>query len=909
MFGPFKSIRAKERRDVLVAFGVLFGLVGSHAVLETARDALFLASIPAERLPLVTLGIAALSLVLAQLQGKVTAKLSRKVAVGLGMLVAAAITGAFAFWVPRSGDLGLYALYAWAGVVTTLVLVQFWSLLGDLFSVTQAKRLYGAIGSGSVAGAIAGSALAAGLARRMHPQDLLEVAALGFLVTGLLVPFLRDPGTLAAEDAAPDPAEAPPRQSLPQLFRNPYTMRVAGLVVLSAAALNLADYLFKAAAADAYGDSPEALGAFFATTYLVLNVLSLVSQLGLVTYLLRRVDLTTALGVLPALLLVGAGGFLLGGSVFGTALVGGLLLKGVDGAFKHSLHRTTVELLYVPLTEDTRARIKAIIDVAGQRGGAALGSVAVLLFAAVGLPTAAVAGVLVVLTVLWLAGAMDFRRVYLDLFRRRLKGGVSDGGAAFGELDVANLQSLLAALDSEVDDEVCAALQVFARKGWSHLVPRLILYHPNPRVLEVALAVFRGDPRPAVHRAAEGLLDHADARVRLAAVGTLAESEGGLARLESRFPEESAEEVRVALLAFLVARRRVDREDLVEAIDGALKRDDVEVLTALAAAIGASGLALPGLLERLAASGHPEVEAEAIRSMGELREPACLPTVIRGLGRESVDAAARQALRRLGPAAWSALEAAFDDRTLLPHVRWRLPTAVGDALPPEQAGALLVERLDALEAGMMRRRAVETLRRLRREDPELRLDARHLDRAIEDAISRAYRYLDRRLCLVGAREEVHTPGHRLILQALEDRETFVQDVLFGLLALRYPEESFDEIRVGLESPEVAQRASAVELLEALLPARLRAPVIGLFDDGGDAERLASAGPFHQPARRTYAESLAVMLDSPSHVFQSLAAYHVGELGWVERFREPLEHLAAAGVEDAERALAAVRGAA
>lgn len=45
------NIRLSERRDAWSAFFVLFVFVGSFAVLETARDALFLASIDAAHLP------------------------------------------------------------------------------------------------------------------------------------------------------------------------------------------------------------------------------------------------------------------------------------------------------------------------------------------------------------------------------------------------------------------------------------------------------------------------------------------------------------------------------------------------------------------------------------------------------------------------------------------------------------------------------------------------------------------------------------------------------------------------------------------------------------------------------------------------------------------------------------------
>ena len=66
--GLFSRIRAEQRRDTLGAFVTLLGFMTSHALLETARDALFLASIPSSRLPWVYLAIAAIALGITQLQ-------------------------------------------------------------------------------------------------------------------------------------------------------------------------------------------------------------------------------------------------------------------------------------------------------------------------------------------------------------------------------------------------------------------------------------------------------------------------------------------------------------------------------------------------------------------------------------------------------------------------------------------------------------------------------------------------------------------------------------------------------------------------------------------------------------------------------------------------------------------------
>jgi hypothetical protein len=59
-----RQVRPEERPAVRDAFLLLFGFTCGHLLLETARDALFLARLPAHRLPWVYLAIAVLALVL-----------------------------------------------------------------------------------------------------------------------------------------------------------------------------------------------------------------------------------------------------------------------------------------------------------------------------------------------------------------------------------------------------------------------------------------------------------------------------------------------------------------------------------------------------------------------------------------------------------------------------------------------------------------------------------------------------------------------------------------------------------------------------------------------------------------------------------------------------------------------------
>ena len=45
------NVAPEDRRDATVAFLTLFGILAGHSMLETARDTLFLAKLPASRLP------------------------------------------------------------------------------------------------------------------------------------------------------------------------------------------------------------------------------------------------------------------------------------------------------------------------------------------------------------------------------------------------------------------------------------------------------------------------------------------------------------------------------------------------------------------------------------------------------------------------------------------------------------------------------------------------------------------------------------------------------------------------------------------------------------------------------------------------------------------------------------------
>jgi len=231
-----------------------------------------------------------------------------------------------------------------------------------------------------------------------------------------------------------------------------------------------------------------------------------------------------------------------------------MALRGADGALRHSLHRSAFELLYLPLSRQIRDRYKTVIDSLGQRGGQALGSLAILGAGFVGLQSEQLAIAVGALAVGWVVLALTLRRSYLDLFRANLRAGTVETRAEVPQLDLGSLESLMQSLNSERDEEVLATLDVLADYGRTRLIPALLLYHPSRAVVLRALELFGDGERTDFMSVARRLLEREDDEIRAAAMRALSGvmSEDELHReLQGGHPPA----VRASVLAALVAER------------------------------------------------------------------------------------------------------------------------------------------------------------------------------------------------------------------------------------------------------------------------------------------------------------------------------------------------------------------
>jgi hypothetical protein len=408
-------VRGGDRRNLAVGFVGLMAIMTAHSVMETARDTLFLSSLPAADLPCAYLAIALLAIVELTIHERVVRRIrDRRTLLAASLVFGSLVTLGFWALLEERGTWARFGFYVWTGLLITVVLIEFWLLLDEAVTVTQAKRIFPAIAGGGVGGAVLGSLLSEALLRLISPSGLVLVAAI-ILIAAAAAAFLWKTG----EETEAQACVSERGLSIGELLRDGYLSRLLTLALMGTIALTVVDFVFKTAVAERI--PTDGLGPFFARFYLGLNIVTLIVQVVGAGWLLRTFGAHRSSALLPLLTLCGAGGLALG-----PILPFAVGLKVVDGSLRHTLHRSAVELLFLPLDSRRRERAKGIIEVFGHRVGQAIASLLILGAVGLGLTTRQLGVALSFLVSSWLVAIMATRKRYVDQLRSKLQQNVID---------------------------------------------------------------------------------------------------------------------------------------------------------------------------------------------------------------------------------------------------------------------------------------------------------------------------------------------------------------------------------------------------------------------------------------------------------------------------------------------------
>jgi len=827
-----------DRAAVWSGFWVLFAVVAAHALLETARDSMFLRDLPASDLPWAYLAIASLCIVAASGHRRLRAFNSSNRMLIATLIGGAAITAGLWFATAAATRTSLFAVYVWTGVLASVVVVQIWLRLGVVLDVVSAKTGFAFVGAGGMAGAALGSWAADLALRALPPRALVLAAAGGLAVAAVIAAFLRGEAHDDGEDIAPV------SELLTAARSDPYLTRLLAIAALAPLPLTLTDYLFKAAVTATVPG--EDLGAFFARFYALTNSVALGIQLFVIPRLLARLGAVNASAIFPTSLATMAG---VAAAVGGLPLI--MAMKASDATLRHSLNRAGMEILFLPIAARHRPTAKFIAEAAGQRGGQAVASLLLLSAIALGIGERTLLATVAGLSLIWIATLIPLRARYIARFRSKLDGLRSaDRGLAIPDLELDSLETLIQALSSSRDDEVVAALEVLQAYDKANLIPGLILYHPSAEVLLTALEIFsRTEPSNRQDTAGliERLLEHKDARVRAAALRSRFDSLPA-ARLEVLTQRDPSSLVRATAILGQLARVEDGGDRLLARFDELVERADLETKREIARAVSSLPAATgEPIITRLLGEADRRLRVTLAESLAANPEIAPLPALLELLATRDARFPARQALVAIGDRALAYLAEQCRRADLDVAIRRHLPRSIS-RFGTAAAAKVLIEELQRDPDTAVRYKILRGLGRMRADQPDLPIDKEPLMEEARRSLRRAIELLSYSVALerIGLVPAGDTRVAALLPPLLVEKEEAATERVFRVLRILNPDERFDAVFDGLRSDDRQLRAGSIEMLAHVVDDELRPGLLAVVSFGDAEERLADACEYHTP---------------------------------------------------------------
>lgn len=339
---------------MLLFFGYAFLLLVAYYIVRTLREPLLLVHGSAELKTYASAAAALALLLLVPLYGVAFRRVDKN-------QLARWVTGLFVgtlgalYLAARSGlDIG-FVYYVWAGIFGITIVAQFWAHAADCLSKESGSRLFPVIMTGATLGGLAGPSLFRVLHGALDAPQLMLVAMAVLALTLPFVEWTRNsvPTTGRSNAAEPAPSVPRPLGGFSLVLRDRYLLLLALFVVLLNCVNTMGEYLLadvvvrhvdNAVAMNPSLDKGELIGTFYANFSLVMNALTMLTQMFLVARVFRWIGVNGALLVLPAVAVIGYG-------LVAVLPIVGLLrvVKVIENSGNYSLLNTARQALYLPL--------------------------------------------------------------------------------------------------------------------------------------------------------------------------------------------------------------------------------------------------------------------------------------------------------------------------------------------------------------------------------------------------------------------------------------------------------------------------------------------------------------------------------------------------------------------------------
>ena len=816
-------------------FFYLLSVLFAYYVLKPVSRSMFLTKFDIDKLPSLYILIAVFGGIFAYLYSKLAARSSLRVAVFCTM--ALSVVSLVAMWMLIHLPWMIYVLNIWVSLFSIVLVSQGWLVASNLFDAREAKRIYPLLGMGMVLGAAFGGEFTNRTALLLGTRNLL-LASAGMVILAYAcfrLAILQSAHSVARARAAEEgETDFTFGGMVRDIGRTRHLQVIVGLMIVMYLVDTIVEYQFQVGAKQGY--TGDRLTAFFGQFYgLYLNLTEFVFQLFLTAAVVRRFGVGGTLQIAPVTIILASVA-----SVVAPGVTSAGAVRLTEASTRYTLNKTGMELLYMPLPQELRNRIKAFIDICVDRLSRGLGGVLLLLLTTTSLHLGIKGLSLVVmgLCVPWIYFSYLARREYIATVRKRFEARRLDFKTTRITVhDAATIRLLETTAETGNPRQAAYALSLLAEASGYDLRPLLArlsagtapqLRDPHLRVKLYELAARLRDP---------AALNLALSEIRAVQAGETTE----LPPSTVPYVLALAADRRAQTAAFLDDPHPVLAEGGLESLrsepdlaqdlithkwlEHAAHSADAARRALAATAIGVCGDQGTGALHRLFEDPDAATARAACQAARLLRNRAYLFPLVRALENARLRADAIDALTAYGYSICGMLSDVLFDENEPIRVRRQIPRVLKN-IPHQRSVDVLLTAAGHQDLSI-RAAVLKALNHLR-ETTNLNFENTFVT---DQILKEARHYYELSAALAPFRQHA-APQHSaadLLARTIEERLRNTLERVFRLLGLRYPPKEIHSVYLAVSSRRQEESTAALEFLDNTLDHNIKRFLLPLFD--------------------------------------------------------------------------------
>lgn len=368
------DLQEEESGAVLAGFTLFFLLFAGYFMLRPVRETMGITG-GVDNLQWLFTGTFIATLAAMPLFGWIASRVQRRrILYWVFGFFAVNLTGfAFGFMLSPDNVWLARTFYIWISVFNLIAISVAWSVLVDLFAIAQAKRLFGIMAGGASLGGLVGPSLGVALVDVIGHAGLLLLSAL-FLIAAAgaarAVQRWRDARPLSAEEILQRqrPLGGSPLAGATEVLKSPYMIGIS-IFVLLLASVSTFLYFEQARLVELNFPDKHAQTKVFGTIDIIVQALSILSQLFVTGRLAQRLGIGVLLVAVPVVTVFG---FLW--LAFAPTFAVLAIVMVVRRAGEYAFIRPGREMLWTVVEPEAKYKAKNFVDSVVYRGADALSS-------------------------------------------------------------------------------------------------------------------------------------------------------------------------------------------------------------------------------------------------------------------------------------------------------------------------------------------------------------------------------------------------------------------------------------------------------------------------------------------------------------------------------------------------------